>query len=169
MKPFTTHNPLLKLFKRPLISVSVLIAAGIFSTVLPSIGLSATDLLEVELAHDIKEREPDLPYKPPAHCEKDTNQGAALPRIHPSDQQVVFWNRVAATDSTLIRHAWHKKFEGSWKPMANVDLPIQKSSAFRIWSTKDLHPTLHRDEWMIVVSMADDPKQVLCITRFIVE
>ena len=164
-----THSSFRKRFERLLISLSVLIVAGVFSAVLPSIGLGATDLLEVELARDIKEREPDIPYKPQAHCEKDNDQGAALPRIRTSDQQVVFWNRLAATDSTKIRHAWHKKDEEGWKPMANIDLPIQRSSAFRVWSTKDLHPTFHRGEWMIVVSMADDPKQVLCITRFIVE
>ena len=106
---------------------------------------------------------------PSAHCEKDTGPDSLLPRVRISDQQVVFWNRVAASDNTLLRHSWHKKSEEGWKAMAHVDLPIQKSSAFRIWSTKELHPTFHRGEWMIVVAMADDPKHILCITRFIVE
>jgi len=143
--------------------------ASLISSVLPSPSWSATNILNVELAHDIIDREPVVPSKPSAHCEKDTNQDPALPRIHTSDQQVVFWNRVAATDSTTIRHSWHRKSDEGWKPMAHVDLQIQKSSAFRIWSKKDLHSTFHRGEWMIVVSMAHDPKQVLCISRFIVE
>ena len=152
-----------------LFPVWLLIVSGVLGGVLPSTSWSAIDILDVELAHDIQDREPSIPYIPPAHCEKDKNRDAPLPRIHISDQQVVFWNRVEATDNVIIRHSWLKKSDEGWKPMAQVDLPVQKSSAFRIWSTKDLHPSFHRGEWMIVVSMGDDPKDVLCITRFIVE
>jgi len=139
------------------------------SLMIPSPTWSATNILNVELAQNIIDREPALPSNPSAHCEKDKNHDSALPRIHTSDQQVVFWNRVAATDSTVIRHSWLRMSDEGWKPMAQVDLQIQKSSAFRIWSKKDLRPTFHRGEWMIVVSMAHDPKEVLCISRFIVE
>ena len=133
------------------------------------VGWAATEILDVTLAHDVKDREPAAPYAPQAFCEKDQNRNGVLPRIQTSDQQIVFWNRIAASDSTKIRHSWHKRADDGWKLMAHVDLPILKSSSFRIWSTKDLHPTFHRGEWMIVVTLSDDPKKVLCITRFIVE
>ena len=169
MKSISLQCDLLRLKTGLRLSFGCLILVGAFNPVFPSLSWGGTDILDVELAHEIQEREPAASYQPRAYCEKDRQRNVRLTRIHTSDQQVVFWNRVASTDSTMIRHAWHKKFEEGWKPMANVDLPIQKSSAFRIWSTKDLHPTLHRGEWMIVVSMVDDPKQVLCIARFIVE
>ena len=153
----------------PPVLLGFVIVTSLLSSILPSPSWSATDILNVELAHDIIDRDPALPSQPSAHCEKDASRNQVLPRIHTSDHQVVFWNRVAASDSTTIRHSWHRKSDEGWKPMAQVDLQIQKSSAFRIWSKKDLHPNFHRGEWMIVVSMAHDPKQVLCISRFIVE
>jgi len=168
-------NPLLRFYRllnswyTPQFSLSVFILAGTIIAAFPEFSWSETSILEVELAQAIQNREPAHPTKPPAHCEKDLNRGAPLPRIHTGDQQVVFWNRVSSTENTLIRHSWHKKSDEGWRAMAHVDLPIQKSTAFRIWSTKDLHPALHRGEWMIVVTLAEDPRDVLCIARFIVE
>jgi len=129
-----------------------------------------TKLLEVELAREVENRNPIKPYSPLAYCEKDKNRNAPLPRVNSvSDRQVVFWNRIQSTTSETLRHTWHRKSEKGWEPMARVNLQVEHSSSFRIWSIKDLHPTLHQGEWMVVASLTRDPKHVLCITRFIVE
>lgn len=53
--------------------------------------------------------------------------------------------------------------------MADIPLHVEKSSSFRMWSTKEIHPALHLGEWMIVVSLGEKKKEVLCIARFLVE
>jgi hypothetical protein len=82
---------------------------------------------------------------------------------------VVFWNRVTSGTPQIFHHTWHKKTNDGWEPMAHIPLKVQKSSSFRIWSTKQIHPKFHLGEWMIVVSLDSKPKEVLCIARFIVE
>jgi len=129
-----------------------------------------TQLLDVTLARNIVNRAPVRPYSPIVFCEKDKNRDAPLPIINTArDRHVVFWNRVTSTTPKVVHHTWHKKTEVGWEPMAHVRLQVQESSSFRIWSTKEIHPTLHLGEWMIVVSLDDDPKAVLCIARFFVE
>lgn len=129
-----------------------------------------TKILGVELAREIVKRAPVRPYAPVVFCEKDKNRNALLPVINTAtDHQVVFWNRVTAEMPTTFHHSWHKKTMDGWEPMANIRLKVEKSSSFRIWSTKEIHPTLHLGEWMIVVSLGEDQKDVLCIARFIVE
>lgn len=129
-----------------------------------------TELLEVKLARDIENRAPVRPYSPIVFCEKDKNRDAPLPVINTAaDHQVVFWNRVTAETPKIFHHTWHKRTMDGWEPMAHVRLKVQKSSSYRIWSTKEIHPRLHLGEWMIVVSLDDDPKEVLCIARFLVE
>jgi Protein of unknown function (DUF2914) len=129
-----------------------------------------TELLETELAREIVDRMPAGSYSPKVFCEKDQNHDAPLPVVTPpDDHQVVFWSRVTSATPTSLRHIWHKKTQEGWEPMANILLKIQQSSSFRIWSTKDIHPSLHLGEWMIVVSLDDDSKEVLCIARFLVK
>ncbi len=129
-----------------------------------------TELFEVELARHIVDRTPMSPYTPIVYCEKDKNRDAPLPVINTtSDHQVVFWNRVTSATPQIFHHTWHKKTNDGWEPMAHIRLKVQKSSSFRIWSTKEIHPKLHLGEWMIVVSLDSEPKEVLCIARFIVE
>ena len=111
-----------------------------------------TELFEVELARHIVDRTPISPYTPIVYCEKDKNRDAPLPVINTtSDHQVVFWNRVTSATPQIFHHTWHKKTSDGWEPMAHIRLKVQKSSSFRIWSTKEIHPKLHLGEWMIVV------------------
>lgn len=153
---------------RPLLWLWPLIFCSILGPIAPSWG--QTELLGVELAREIVKRAPVRPYSPVVFCEKDKDRNAPLPVINAtSDRQVVFWNRVTAEIPTTFHHAWHKKTVDGWEPMANIRLKVEKSSSFRIWSTKEIHPTLHLGEWMIVVSLGNDPTEVLCIARFIVE
>jgi len=148
--------------------LSSLIFYILFGLVWPCWG--QTELLGVELARGIVNRAPIRPYSPGVFCEKDKNRNAPLPVISATtDHQVVFWNRVTAEKPTTFHHKWLKKTADGWEPMANIPLKVEKSSSFRIWSTKEIHPKLHLGEWMIVVSSGDDPKDVLCIARFIVE
>lgn len=147
---------------------SFLISATLFFIFSPSWG--QTKLFEVELARNVENRAPIRPYSPVVYCEKDQNRDAPLPIINTArDHQVVFWNRVTSTSPETFLHTWHKKTMDGWEPMAHVRLQVQKSSSFRIWSTKEIHPKLHLGEWMIVVSIDADPKEVLCIARFRVE
>ena len=129
-----------------------------------------SELLDVELARDIENRAPVHPYSPAIFCEKDKNRDSPLPIVKTdSDRQVVFWNRVTSTTPEVFHHTWHKKTKDGWESVADVRLPVQESSSYRIWSTKEIHPTLHVGEWMIVVSLEHDPQTVLCIARFLVE
>ena len=140
------------------------------SLLIPSLGWGQTELLDVDLARKIVDRMPAGSYAPQVFCEKDQSRDASLPIVTAAnDRQVVFWNRVTSATATTIRHLWHKKTQDGWEPMANIRLKVQASSSFRIWSTKDIHPTLHLGEWMIVVSLEDDSKEVLCIARFLVK
>ena len=154
-----THSTILSSFLIPTILLSMCS---------PSWG--QTKLFEVELARNIVNRAPIHPYFPVVYCEKDKNQDAPLPIINTSlDHQVVFWNHVTSTSAKTFHHTWHKKTMDGWEPMAHIRLQVQKSSSFRIWSTKEIHPKLHIGEWMIVVSVDTDPQEVLCIARFVVE
>lgn len=147
---------------------SFLILAIVVFNISPSWG--QTKLFEVELARSVENRAPIHPYSPVVYCEKDQNRDAPLPIINTDrDHQVVFWNRVTSTSPETFHHTWQKKTMDGWEPMAHVRLQVQKSSSFRIWSTKEIHPKLHLGEWMIVVSLDADPKEVLCIARFRVE
>ena len=140
------------------------------AVLLPSLGWSQTEVLEVDLARKIVDRMPAESYAPQVFCEKDQNRDTSLPIVTAAnDRQVVFWNRVTSATATTIRHLWHKKTKDGWEPMANIRLKVQASSSFRMWSTKDIHPTLHLGEWMVVVSLDDDSKGVLCIARFLVK
>ena len=153
---------------RTFLTSSLLSLATLFIVQSPSWG--QTELFEVELARNIVNRTPVNPYSPVVHCEKDKYRDAPLPVINATlDHQVVFWNRVISTTPKIFHHTWHKKTMDGWEPMAHVRLNVQKSSSFRIWSTKEIHPKLHLGEWMIVVSLDSEPKEVLCIARFIVE
>ena len=151
-----------------IIRSSFLVPAALFFILSPCWG--QTKLFEVELSRNIVNRAPIHPYSPVVYCEKDKNRDAPLPIINTAiDHQVVFWNRVTSTTPKIFHHTWHKKTMDGWEPMAHVRLQVQKSSSYRIWSTKEIHPKLHLGEWMIVVSLDSDPKEVLCIARFIVE
>ncbi|GEM_PF-5975567 len=153
---------------QPFLPLSFLVIVTLLIVPAPSWG--QTELLEVKLARRIVNRAPVAPYSPTVYCEKDQNHDSALPVVDAAtDRQVVFWNRVASGRPQIFRHAWHKKTREGWESMAHVRLRVEKSSSFRIWSTKEIHPTLHLGEWMIVVSLDDAPQEVLCIARFIVE
>ena len=132
--------------------------------------LGKPELLEISLARNIENRNPTKPHSPFVSCEKDRNHDAHLPIINASiDDKIVFWNRVMAKSPTIFHHTWHKKNSDRWKKIAHVSLKIRKSSSFRTWSTKTILPRLHIGEWMIVVSVNNDPQDVLCIVRFIVK
>lgn len=138
----------------------------------PTIGLAedAFEVLEVALAHAVQDREPVDPFSPPAHCEKDGNGSGSVPVIDASiTDQVVFWTKIASSSDGTIRHVWHHEVEGHWATATEVDLSIRPSPGYRMWSSKSLFPELHVGEWMIVVSPADDPNLILCITRFQVQ
>ncbi len=164
----SVHSEPSDIMTRTFIPSSFLILATCLIVTSPSWG--QTELFEVELARHIVDRTPISPYTPIVYCEKDKNRDAPLPVINTtSDHQVVFWNRVTSATPQIFHHTWHKKTSDGWEPMAHIRLKVQKSSSFRIWSTKEIHPKLHLGVWMIVVSLDSAPKEVLCIARFIVE
>ncbi|MEC9005511.1 MAG: DUF2914 domain-containing protein [Nitrospirota bacterium] len=138
--------------------------------VITSLCWAEPELLEIALARNIKNRNPISPHSPIVSCEKNRNHDAHLPIINAStDDKVVFWNRVMAKSPATFHHIWHKKTSDGWKNIAHVSLKVRKSSSFRTWSTKTIYPGLHIGEWMIVVSVDNDLKNVLCIVRFIIK
>ena len=136
----------------------------------PGISWAQFEVLEIALAGSVQDRQPANPFSPPAYCERDKNGQAAIPVIDASDvQQVYFWTKVAASTEGGIRHTWHLQTEEGWERISEVDLSIAPSAGYRTWSSKSLLPDYHLGEWMIVVSPANDPDTVLCITRFTVK
>ena len=128
------------------------------------------EMLDVALAPSVQNREPIESFSPSAHCEKDKNGKTAIPTIDSSEtNQVFFWTRLSSSTDGKIRHAWHLQKDEGWQVIAEVDLSIRASSSYRMWSSKTLRPDLHIGEWMIVVSPADQPEQILCISRFSIQ
>lgn len=142
------------------------------------IGLAGTPLLAqadfhvktVVLSKEVNKRNPQGIFRPPAYCEKDKNGQAAIPVVQTSQtSQVIFWTKVEATTTGKIRHSWHHKTDGTWTKISEVNIPIQPSPGYRMWSMKSLHPDLHTGEWMIVVAPSNEPDRILCIARFTVK
>ena len=131
------------------------------------------EMLDVALAPSVQNREPVEAFSPSAHCEKDKNGKTgktAIPTIDSSEtDKVFFWTRLSSATEGKIRHAWHLQKDEGWEVIAEVDLSIRTSSSYRMWSSKTLRPDLHIGEWMIVVSPADQPERILCITRFSIQ
>lgn len=146
-----------------------IVAAVLVIILTPLSGFGEVRILEVALARMVEQRNPVDPFLPPAYCEKDKNGSSHIPLVdsHKSTE-VFFWNTLSSTTPETLRYTWHRKHESSWEIMAEVDISIKPSPGFRIWSSKQIRP-FHRGEWMIVVSITDDPKQVLCISRFLVQ
>ena len=141
-----------------------------FAIVLPSEALGSIQVLDIALTRNVQDREPLGQYKPTAFCEKDQARFGQIPTINLSiDHSVIFWNKIASTEAQTLRHAWHKKTEEGWTSVAQIDIKIAKSQSYRIWSSKDLRANLHQGEWMIVVSLAEDQKHILCISRFLAQ
>jgi hypothetical protein len=134
--------------------------------------LAQTDFLveKVVLSKEVRNRNPQGVFSPPAYCEKDKNGQAAIPVVQASQtSQVVFWVKVAATTTGKLRHSWHHQTDGGWTKISEVNIPVRPSSGYRMWSTKTLRPHLHTGEWMIVVAPSNEPDRILCITRFTVK
>ncbi|GJL57501.1 MAG: hypothetical protein NPIRA03_03580 [Nitrospirales bacterium] len=142
------------------------------------IGLAGAPLLAqadfvvktVVLSKEVNKRDPQGKFLPPAYCEKDKNGHAAIPVVQTSQtSQVIFWTKIEATTTGMIRHSWHLKTDGTWTKISEVDIPIRPSPGYRMWSMKSLHPDLHTGEWMIVVAPSKEPNRILCIARFTVK
>ena len=141
-----------------------------FDMFMVSAASGSVQVLDIALTRNVQDREPLGQYKPTAFCEKDQARFGQIPTINLSiDHHVIFWNKIASSKPQTLRHAWHKKTEEGWTSVAQVDIKIAKSKSYRIWSSKDLRANLHQGEWMIVVSLADDPKHILCISRFLAQ
>jgi hypothetical protein len=142
------------------------------------IGLAGTPLFAqadfhvktVILSKEVNKRNPQGIFLPPTYCEKDKNGQAAIPVVQTSQtSQVVFWTKIEATTTGNIRHSWHHKTDGTWTKISEVNIRIQPSPGYRMWSMKSLNPDLHTGEWMIVVAPSNEPDRILCIARFTVK
>ncbi len=124
---------------------------------------------EVVLSKSVENRIPIGVFSPSAYCEKDKNRTTAIPIVETSQTSEIFmWVKVQSSRTGQIRHSWHQQIEESWSKVSEINLPIRPSSGYRMWSKKTIHPERHRGEWMVVLSPADQPERVLCITRFTV-
>jgi len=133
-------------------------------------GTGKMTVVGVALAEDIQGREPVGSVNPSISCEKDKKSQVALPVVNATiSQRVFFWSRVQSSTAGTLRHIWLMKRDQGWEPMAKVDLRIGQSPGYRTWSSKQLDRSLHLGEWMVQVSKADDPSEVLCLSRFRVE
>ncbi len=149
---------------------SMIAMGGILMLSNPSHAESAFLVEKVVLAKDVTNRNPEGIFSPPAYCEKDNNEQAAIPIVKTSQTSLVmFWTKVVATAEGTLRHSWHHQVNGTWTKVSEVNLAVRPSSGYRMWSLKSLKPTVHVGEWMVVVSPSHQPEKILCITRFTVQ
>ena len=124
------------------------------------------EIVEVVLARDVVDHEPEGAFEPPAFCEKSESQQDMVPVVDSKDnEKVCLWTRVQSTIDETLLHTWYKE-DGGWVKMAEVPLKVQKSLGFRTWSSKKIIPGLHRGKWMVVISTASDPENALCKVHF---
>jgi hypothetical protein len=125
---------------------------------------------KVVVAKEVELKNPKGVFTPHAYCEKDKKGQAAIPVVQTSQtSHVIFWTKVKATTPGNLRHSWHQRIDGAWRKISEVNLPVQPSSGYRMWSMKSLHPDIHTGEWMIVVAPSNEPDRILCIARFTVQ
>ena len=124
-------------------------------------------VIGVALAENVKDREPVGSVNPSVSCRNNGQSQDAIPVVDSSvSGQVFFWNTVQSSTDSTLRHIWLMKRGQGWQPMAQVDLPIGKSHAYRTWSSKKFDRSQHLGEWRIEVAEADQPDKVLCQSSF---
>jgi hypothetical protein len=129
----------------------------------------AIEIVEVVLAQDVVNHEPEGAFEPPAFCERSEGQQNMVPVVDSQNNvKVCLWTKVQSTIDETLLHTWYKE-DGSWVKMAEVTLNVQKSSGFRTWSSKQIIPGIHSGKWMVVISAASDPENALCEVRFEIE
>ncbi|MBU0987230.1 MAG: DUF2914 domain-containing protein [Proteobacteria bacterium] len=124
------------------------------------------EIVEVVLARNVVDLEPQGVFEPPAYCGKSGDRENMLPVVHSEiDELVYLWIKVKSPIAETLRHTWYKAGMG-WEKMAEVTLNIQKSPGFRTWSSKKIIPDAHNGKWMVVISAASDPENALCKVDF---
>jgi hypothetical protein len=126
----------------------------------------AIAIVEVVLARDVVNHEPEGAYEPPAFCETSEDGQNMIPVVDSkNDTKVCLWTKVKSPIDETLLHAWYKDDAG-WVKMAEVTLKVQKSPGFRTWSSKKIIPGVHSGKWMVAISAASDPEDALCKVYF---
>lgn len=133
----------------------------------PQVAGAEVTIDSIELAVEVRDREPVSPLTPPAFCDQDKNSQSAIPVFDSSlGDRVFFWNRLQTSGVGVLRHTWYRNDDKGWAEAAGIELRFSKSSAYRTWSSKQIMPSLHTGDWKVEVSTAAEPDRVLCTTRF---
>ncbi len=121
-----------------------------------------TEIVEVVLARDVFNLEPEGAFEPSGFCGRSEGREHMIPVVHSKiDTKVCLWTKVKSPVAQTLRHTWYKAGMG-WEKMAEVFLKVQKSNSFRTWSCKKIVPDVHNGKWMVVINAASDPETALC-------
>jgi len=124
------------------------------------------EIVEVVLARDVVDHEPEGVFEPPVFCEKSEDRQNMIPVVDSkNDTKICLWTKVISPVDETLLHTWYKDYAG-WIKMAEVTLKVQKSPGFRTWSSKKIIPGVHNGKWMVVISAASDPEEALCKVQF---
>ncbi|MBW2200446.1 MAG: DUF2914 domain-containing protein [Deltaproteobacteria bacterium] len=124
------------------------------------------EIVEVVLARDVVDHEPEGVFEPPVFCEKSEDRQNMIPVVDSkNDTKICLWTKVISPVDETLLHTWYKDYAG-WIKMAEVTLKVQKSPGFRTWSSKKIIPGVHNGKWMVVISAASDPEEALCKVHF---
>ena len=124
------------------------------------------EIVEVALARDVVDLQPQGAFEPSAHCGRSDDRPNTIPVVHSKiDSNVCLWTKVKSPASETLIHTWYKAGMG-WEKMAEVTLNVQPSAGFRTWSCKKIMPQGYNGKWMVVISRASDPENALCKIDF---
>jgi len=98
------------------------------------------EIVEVVLARDVVDHEPEGVFEPPVFCEKSEDRQNMIPVVDSkNDTKICLWTKVISPVDETLLHTWYKDYAG-WIKMAEVTLKVQKSPGFRTWSSKKIIP-----------------------------
>ncbi|MBW1837097.1 MAG: DUF2914 domain-containing protein, partial [Deltaproteobacteria bacterium] len=96
------------------------------------------EIVEVVLARDVVDHEPEGVFEPPVFCEKSEDRQNMIPVVDSkNDTKICLWTKVISPVDETLLHTWYKDYAG-WIKMAEVTLKVQKSPGFRTWSSKKI-------------------------------
>jgi hypothetical protein len=123
-------------------------------------------IVEVALAREVVDLQPQEVFDPPAYCGRSEDRQNTIPIVHSTtDSKICLWTKVKSPAAETLIHTWYKAGMG-WEKMAEVKLNVQPSAGFRTWSCKKIIPQGYNGKWMVVISTASDPENALCKVDF---
>jgi len=147
-------------------------------------------VIDVSLALDVVDREPQGILDPPGSC--SGTEPETLPTIDSKvHRKIVLWTRVSSSEQSVLLHSWQKdgikiseqrtltpwrdkaiqflefvQVSLGWKEIAGVEVRLGKGNSWRTWSSKAIDRHVHVGKWKVIVTPTTDRENVLCTVHF---